>query len=83
MLQQQAMQQQAQQQQYANESAAVASQKQVAAIQATTSTDTWALLRQFGQRNALAGANLTTPLSNVTGGFANPPATAGGLARSA
>jgi type II secretory pathway pseudopilin PulG len=72
---------QQQQLQSAQDAAALAQQTQISAIQRNVSVDTWNLLKQFGQRNAIAGANLSVPLSTATGGFANPPATASGRPR--
>jgi hypothetical protein len=66
---------QRQQQDEANRQAALASRQQVQSIQSSVSTDTWNLLKQFGARAAAAGSTISTPLSNTTGGFANPPAT--------
>lgn len=62
---------QQQQQTEANNQAAIARQQQVQAIQGSVSTDTWNLLKQFGQRSASAtSATPVTPLSPTTGGFA-------------
>lgn len=63
------------------DAAAVAAQGQISAIQRSVSVDTWNLLKQFGQRAAIAGSNLAVPLSTATGGFAQAPATASGAPR--
>ncbi|SDQ99512.1 hypothetical protein SAMN05519103_00342 [Rhizobiales bacterium GAS113] len=77
-LQQQALLLQQQQAAAANDAAKVAQQNQISSIQQSVSVDTWNLLKQFGQRSAMAGANLAVPLSTTTGGFATPVATPSG-----
>lgn len=77
------LQQQAKQQQEAKSLADIAAQKQETSIQQGLSAETAALLRDFGAKQAMAGSNISPPLSLKSGGFANPVVTGTGALKAA
>lgn len=77
------MQQFQTQQQQIQQATKVAQQNQATAVQSNVSSDTWDMLRQFGQVgawNTAAGTpqGVATPMSTTAGGFSSAPVTASG-----